>query len=48
MVEHVTVPEGQFKIEPEAIAATIAYALSLPNNASVAELLVNSRYEAIF
>ena len=40
-------PEGQFKIEPEAIAESVAYALSLPNNASVAELLVNSRYEAM-
>ena len=47
MVEHVAVPEGQFKIEPEAIAESVAYALSLPNNASVAELLVNSRYEAM-
>ena len=47
MVEHVSVPEGQFKIEPEAIAESVAYALSLPNNASVAEVLVNSRYEAM-
>ena len=47
MVDHVSVPEGQFKIEPEAIAETVAYALSLPNNASVAEVLVNSRYEAM-
>ncbi|MEL7468607.1 MAG: SDR family NAD(P)-dependent oxidoreductase [Pseudomonadota bacterium] len=48
MVEHVTVPEGQFKIEPEAIAETVAYALSLPNSAAVAEVMVNSRYEAMF
>ena len=47
MVEHITVPEGQFKIDPEAIAESVAYALSLPNNASVAEVLVNSRYEAM-
>ena len=46
MVAHVDVPEGQFKIEPEAIAESVAYLLSLPNNASVAELLVNSRFEA--
>lgn len=48
MVEHVTAPEGQFKIEPETIAETVAYALSLPNSASVAEVLVNSRYEPMF
>ena len=48
MVEHVQVPDGQFKIEPEAIAHSVAYALSLPNNASVAEVLVNSRHEAMF
>lgn len=48
MVEHIQVPDGQFKIEPEAIAETVAYALSLPNSASVAEVLVNSRYEAMF
>ncbi|MEO1494326.1 MAG: SDR family NAD(P)-dependent oxidoreductase [Pseudomonadota bacterium] len=48
MVEHIQVPDGAFKIEPEAIAETVAYALSLPNNASVAEILVNSRYEAMF
>ena len=48
MVEHVQVPDGQFKIDPDAIAESVAYALSLPNNASVAEVLVNSRYEAMF
>ena len=48
MVGHVQVPDGQFKIEPEAIAESVGYALSLPNNASVAEVLVNSRYEAMF
>jgi NAD(P)-dependent dehydrogenase (short-subunit alcohol dehydrogenase family) len=40
--------EGEFKIEPEAIAETVAYALSLPNDASVAEILVNSRLEPMF
>ncbi len=48
MVAHVDPPEGQFKIAPAAIAATIAYALSLPNDASVAEILVNSRLEPSF
>lgn len=46
MVAHVEVPKGEFKIEPAAIAESVAYLLSLPNNASVAELLVNSRFEA--
>lgn len=45
MVEHVTAPEGAFKIKPEDIAATVAYALSLSNSASVAEIGVNSRFE---
>jgi NADP-dependent 3-hydroxy acid dehydrogenase YdfG len=45
MVADKAVPEGAFKIEPEAIAASVAYLLSLPNNASVAELLINSRFE---
>ncbi len=48
MVTNVTTPEGQFKITPAAIAATVAYALSLPNDASVAEILVNSRLEPSF
>ncbi|MEM6664592.1 MAG: SDR family NAD(P)-dependent oxidoreductase [Pseudomonadota bacterium] len=46
MVADVTAPEGQFKIAPETIADTVAYALGLPNEASVAEILVNSRFEA--
>lgn len=46
MVADKPVPEGEFKIEPEAIAESVAYLLSLPNNASVAELLINSRLEA--
>lgn len=45
MVEHVTAPDGAFKIDPEDIAQTVAYALSLSNSASVAEILVNSRFE---
>lgn len=48
MVSNVTVADGQFKIAPETIAETIAYALSLPNDAVVAEILINSRYEAAF
>ena len=48
MVAHVTAPDGQFKITPEAIATTTAYALSLPNEATVAEVLVNSRLEPMF
>lgn len=46
MVADKPTPEDEFKIEPEAIAASIAYLLSLPNNAAVAELLINSRLEA--
>ena len=45
MTENTPTPEDQFKLEPETIAETVAYALSLPNSAVVAELLVNSRYE---
>jgi NADP-dependent 3-hydroxy acid dehydrogenase YdfG len=48
MVAHRNTPPGEFKIPPDAIAESIAYALSLPNEASVAELLVNSRMEAMF
>lgn len=47
MVADVQVPPDQFKIDPETIAGTVAYALSLPNNAVVAEILVNSRLEAM-
>jgi NADP-dependent 3-hydroxy acid dehydrogenase YdfG len=46
MVAGKPVPAGAFKIEPEAIARSVAYLLSLPNNASVAELLINGRLEA--
>lgn len=48
MISHRNIPSGEFKIPPQAIAETIAYALSLPNEASVAEILVNSRMEAMF
>jgi NADP-dependent 3-hydroxy acid dehydrogenase YdfG len=48
MVADRDTPAGEFKIEPEAIAETVAYALSLPDNASVAEILVNSRLEPSF
>ncbi len=48
MVEDIQVPSAEFKIEPAAIAETVAYALSLPDNASVAEILVNSRLEPSF
>lgn len=48
MVANAQPPESEFKITPETIAATAAYALSLPNAASVAEILVNSRLEALF
>ncbi len=48
MVAHVDAPAGEFKITPEAIAASTAYALSLPNDATVAEILVNSRLETVW
>ena len=48
MVADMQVPEGQFRIAPETIAETAAYALSLPNDAVVAEILVNSRLESSF
>ncbi len=34
------------RLEPETIAHTISYILSLPNNASVAELPINARLES--
>ena len=48
MVADVEPPPGQFKIDPETIAETAAYALSLPDNAVVAEILINSRLEPMF
>lgn len=46
MTAGVQASAGQFKMSADAIAATVAYALSLPNDAAVAEILVNSRLEA--
>ncbi len=48
MVAGVTAPDGQFKIPAETIGDSVAYALSLPNEAAVAEILVNSRFEPMF
>lgn len=48
MTEQTATPPNEFKIEPETIAETAAYALALPNSAVVAEILVNSRYESMF
>ncbi len=48
MVSHVQTPDGEFKIEAQTIADTTAYALALPDSASVAEIKVNSRLEAMF
>lgn len=48
MTSHVSAPEGQFKIAPETIAEAIAYAISLPNEATVAEIALNSRFEHLF
>lgn len=48
MVSSVTAPEGEFKMAPQAIAASVTYALSLPKEASVAEIKVNSRMESMF
>lgn len=48
MVAHASVADGQFKIDPDTIAETVGYALSLPNDAVVAEILVNSRFEPWF
>ena len=45
MVAHVEPPADQFKIDPSVIADSVVYALALPNEASVAEILVNSRLE---
>ena len=48
MVANVIASEGSFKIAPETVAETVAYALSLPNEAVVAEILINSRLEPMF
>ena len=39
------VPSGS-RISPETIAATVAFVLSLPNEASVAEMPINARLES--
>ena len=36
------------RIDPGTIAETVAYALALPENAVVAEILINSRLEPMF
>ena len=48
MVAAIDVPEGQFKIDPNTIAESIAFALSMPNDSVLAEILINSRFEAAF
>lgn len=48
MTDQVTAPKNQFKIEADTIAETVAYAIALPNAATVAEILVNSRFEHMF
>ena len=48
MVADRETPPGQFKIAPETIAETVAYAIALPNEAVVAEILINSRLEPSF
>ncbi len=48
MTAHVTaVPRGEM-IQPADLAELVATALALPNNAVVAELLVNCRFEDMF
>ncbi len=48
MTTHATPAAGQFKIHPDSIANAIAFALAQPNEAVVAEVLVNSRFEHLF
>ena len=48
MVTGVEPLDGEFKIAPETVANTVGYALSLPNEAVVAEILINSRLESSF
>ncbi len=48
MVSNVQTPEGEYKITPQAVAATAAYTLSLPAEAVVAEIRINSRLECLF
>ncbi len=48
MVADIQAPPGQFKIDPRTVAETVAYALRLPNESVVAEILLNSRLEPSF
>lgn len=48
MITGIEPPDGEFKIAPETVANTVAYALNLPNEAVVAEILINSRLEPSF
>jgi len=48
MTEGVSASAGSFKIGAGTIAEAIAYALSVPNEAVVAEILLNSRLEPSF
>lgn len=48
MTARVTAPEGQYKMTPESIAEAIAYAIAQPNETTVAEILLNSRFEHLF
>ncbi len=48
MVADVSVPSEQFKIAPQTVAETVAYALSLPTESVVAEIRINSRLEPGF
>lgn len=48
MITGVVPPDNEFKIAPETVANTVAYALNLPNEAVVAEILINSRLESSF
>jgi hypothetical protein len=44
MASHAEVPP-EAMIQPEDLCELVAAALALPNNASIAELLVNCRFE---
>lgn len=48
MIAHRNTPAGEFKIAPGSIAGSIVHLLRMPNDASAAELLINSRREAGF
>lgn len=48
MISGISAPDDEFIIEADSIAETVAYALSLPDSAAVAEIRVNSRLESTF